>query len=235
MRFPSKATRKKRSWGVTGLHAALTLAMLALVLVSANGDQALASHGWFTPAGLVRHWADGGGTLDLRFGDNVDAAWRTRLQAKLTDLTLESWNWVASLNPSTVAGDPAGSFACPQRPLGVEVCNNFWGSNNVNWPYPSNTVGVAEVTTDIKAHFLAARIRLNESLMDSDDVFRRWVLCQEIGHTLGLDHRSEAGTCMKNPAVAGQSANDQPDAHDHQYVDGIYFGHNDVCTTECVS
>ena len=46
------------------------------------------------------------------------------------------------------------------------------------------------------------------------------VLCQEIGHTLGLDHRTGAGTCMN--ARYNDVASMHPDAHDYAELEGIY-------------
>jgi hypothetical protein len=41
------------------------------------------------------------------------------------------------------------------------------------------------------------RIRLN--LFYSHDLSaRRWVVCQEVGHSLGLNHSSDSNSCMKN-------------------------------------
>ena len=58
--------------------------------------------------------------------------------------------------------------------------------------------------------------------------------CQEIGHTLGLDHQDEnfnnanLGTCMdytNNP-----STNQHPNAHDYEEL-GIIYGHLDSFAT----
>jgi hypothetical protein len=59
-------------------------------------------------------------------------------------------------------------------------------------------------------------------------------MCQEVGHTFGLDHQDEnfnnanLGTCMdytNNP-----SSNQHPNAHDYAQLETIY-GHLDSSTT----
>jgi hypothetical protein len=64
--------------------------------------------------------------------------------------------------------------------------------------------------------------------------WRQFVVCQEVGHTFGLDHQDEAfdnanlGTCMdytNNPAT-----NQHPNQHDYDELVAIY-SHLDTVTT----
>jgi len=59
--------------------------------------------------------------------------------------------------------------------------------------------------------------------------WKRLVVCQEVAHTLGLDHQDEIfnnpnlGTCMDytdNPA--GPPSNEHPNAHDYAELEAIY-------------
>ena len=63
-------------------------------------------------------------------------------------------------------------------------------------------------------------------------------MCQEIGHTFGLDHQDETfgntnlGTCMdytNNPA--GPPRNEQPNSHDYEELGSIYSSHTDTTTS----
>jgi hypothetical protein len=67
--------------------------------------------------------------------------------------------------------------------------------------------------------------------------WRKLVVCQEIGHTLGLDHQDEnfdntnSGTCMdytSNPL--GPPSNEYPNRHDYDELEIIY-SHLDDTTT----
>ncbi len=62
-------------------------------------------------------------------------------------------------------------------------------------------------------------------------------MCQEVGHTFGLDHQDEnfsgsnLGTCMdytSNPS--GPPSNEHPNAHDYEQLEAIY-AHPDSTTT----
>ena len=66
-------------------------------------------------------------------------------------------------------------------------------------------------------------------------------MCQEVGHTLGLDHQDEVfsnknlGTCMdyaSNPA--GPPSNEHPNDHDYAQLASIYE-HRDSTTTVAAS
>jgi hypothetical protein len=64
--------------------------------------------------------------------------------------------------------------------------------------------------------------------------WRNLVTCQEVGHTLGLDHQDEnfdnpnLGTCMDY--TSDPSTNQHPNAHDYEELDIIY-AHLDSTTT----
>ena len=59
-------------------------------------------------------------------------------------------------------------------------------------------------------------------------------MCQEVGHTLGLDHQDEAfdnpnlGTCMDY--TSDPTSNQHPNAHDYEQLEIIY-AHLDSITT----
>ncbi len=65
--------------------------------------------------------------------------------------------------------------------------------------------------------------------------WKNLVMCQEIGHTLGLDHQDEnfsnanLGTCMDY--TSDPSTNQRPNAHDYEQLVSIYSQHLDSTNT----
>jgi hypothetical protein len=96
----------------------------------------------------------------------------------------------------------------------VEVCNDEYGETG--W------LGIASiwVTRGKNAHITQGTVQVNDTYFNTPTydsaVWRQLVTCQEIGHTLGLDHQDEnfynapLGTCMDytaNPTEADAHPN----------------------------
>ena len=100
----------------------------------------------------------------------------------------------------------------------VVACNAKYGFNG--W------LGIAEVWiyTSTK-HIAQARVRINDSyfaLAKYNDPFaKRHVLCQEIGHTLGLDHQYDV-TCMNDVDGLFDPAYVSPNTHDFGMLATLY-------------
>ena len=78
-------------------------------------------------------------------------------------------------------------------------------------------------------------MKVNDTYLDSSrygTAAKQHVLCQEVGHTVGLDHTSEDGsdddTCMD---YADALDNPHTDDHDNEQINAIYTAHNDAGTT----
>ena len=198
---------------LTGSAAALSIAGLS---------PALATHSW---SGL--HWPRAT-TLTLRLGDNVNSAWDPYLATA-------SVNWTKAVQIDTVAllglRSPATCYPTYGR---IEICNYSYGYNG--W------LGIANVWTQY-GHIAQATVRLNDSYFASATYntpsWRRFVMCQEIGHTFGLGHQDEShsnvnlGSCMdytSDPSgtkgTNGTKNNEQPNGHDYDQLNLIY-AHND--------
>jgi len=192
--------------------AAITMALLAPGLASAN-------HSW---GGY--HWARTANPFTLKLGDNVSGPWDA-------NLATASGDWTASsvLNTSIVAGSTRPRNCKPTTGR-VEVCNASYG--NTGW------LGVAGISITGGTHITKGYVKLNDTYFNTPTynttAWRNLVMCQEIGHTFGLDHQDEnfnnanLGTCMDY--TSNPSTNQHPNAHDYQQLETIY-AHLDSTTT----
>jgi hypothetical protein len=119
----------------------------------------------------------------------------------------------------------------------IVVCDGAYGKNGV-W-------GSAQYWTR-GVHITQAVVRMNDSYFDDEHYFaqfvplgggpasewRRYTLCQEIGHALGLDHNdgnndttTVPGTCMDYTWNSGGAQS--PNRHDYADLERIY-GHLDT-------
>jgi hypothetical protein len=96
---------------------------------------------------------------------------------------------------------------------------------NPNW------IGLAQIKIDSAGHILEGKVTLNSAYANYNNgngTANIWkhVLCQEVGHILGLQHSGE-DTCM-NDAFATLGMYTGPDIHDAEELNLIYDGHVDV-------
>ncbi|MBI4340428.1 MAG: hypothetical protein HY680_10835 [Chloroflexi bacterium] len=196
-------------------HIALLVALVALAAVPLAVS---ASHSW-----NGYHWARTSNPFTLKLGDNVSSTWDAHLAAASDD-----WSLSTVLDTTVVPGQAKGS--CSKVTKGrVEVCNKAYGLNG--W------LGVAGVWVS-GSHITQAYVKLNDTYFNTSTyntpAWRQFVTCQEIGHTLGLDHQDEdfsnpnLGTCMDY--TSDPSTNQHPDQHDYDELEAIY-SHLDTTTT----
>jgi hypothetical protein len=109
------------------------------------------------------------------------------------------------------------------------VCNSNYGNNG--W------LGIAQIWAT-GGHITQGVVKLNDTYYKTarynTPAWRELVTCQEVGHTLGLDHQDEnfsnanLNTCMdytNNP-----ESNRHPNSHDYDQLEAIY-AHLDSTTT----
>ena len=207
----------------TRTRLVLSRTVLAVVLgaLPALGS---ADHSW---GGY--HWANSRNPttypFTIQLGNNVSATWQPYLYTASTDWTVSS-----RLDATVGAGGVDNTKRCRPTAGRVEVCSNRYGFNG--W------LGLAQIWLS-GGHITQGAVKLNDSYFNTAKYntpgWRSLVMCQEIGHTFGLDHQDETfdgtnlGTCMDytdNPS--GPPSNEQPNTHDYEQLALIY---NHVHTT----
>lgn len=183
-----------------------------------------ASHSW---GGY--HWARTANPFTLKLGDNVSSVWDSHLGTASTD-----WSASSVLDTAVVSGKARSN--CRPTSGRVEVCNRLYGANG--W------LGVAQIWVS-GTHITQGAVKLNDTYFNTSTynkpAWRQSVMCQEIGHTLGLDHQDEIfgnlnlGTCMDytndpDGLLYGQLSNLHPNLHDYEELELIY-AHADTSTT----
>jgi len=159
----------------------------------------------------------------LKLGDNLTTpAWSSSLTGASFD-----WN-VSVLKNHVVAGT---NTACDPVLGGVEVCNNTYGNNN--W------LGIAQIWAyrGKDGHIAQALVKVNDTYFSTPQydtqAWRDFVICQEVGHTFGLDHQdvnfsnTNLGTCMDytndpDGKLFVQLDNRHPNQHDYDMMTEIY-------------
>ncbi len=169
------------------------------------------------------HWARTSNPFRLQIGDNVSSQWDAYLNTTVSD-----WSKSTVLDTVKVVGAASGR-RCRGTTGRVEVCNAAYGSNG--W------LGVASISAS-GGHITQGTVKLNDTYFSTakydTPAWRNLVSCQEVGHTLGLDHQDEnfentpLGTCMdySNDPVPNQ----HPNTHDYDQLQTIYQ-HLDSTTT----
>ena len=193
------------------LTAALALTLLLPASVSAD-------HSW---GGY--HWARTSNPFTLKLGDNVTSAWDSYLGTTSADWTVSS-----VLDTDVVAGSSVKRL-CSATTGTVQICNSKYGNNG--W------LGIAQIWVS-GSHITKGTVKVNDTYYNTaaynTSAWRNLVMCQEIGHTLGLDHQDEEfdnanlGTCMDYTSNPG--TNQHPNAHDYAQLEAIY-AHLDSTTT----
>ncbi len=191
-----------------------TVAMFAVV-VSAN-------HSW---GGY--HWARTSNPFTLKVGNNVTSNWTTEFNTAIAD-----WSNSSVMDLTAIAGTAGRN--CKMAAGTVQVCNRTYGNNG--W------LGLASINITGGTHITQGSAKMNDTYFNTSTYNnpneKQHVVCQEIGHTFGLDHQSTDGssqnTCMdyfsNTGANAGSTLSTHPNQHDYDELVIIYT-HLDSSTT----
>lgn len=209
---------------------AIALATLAVPVVL------LANHSW---GGY--HWARTSNPLALQVGNNLTTAdWRSHFGTAIQD-----WNQSTVLSLTAVNG--TSNKHCSAVGGTVQVCNGNYGNNG--W------LGLAQIWLQSSTHITQGSVKVNDTYFNTSTYNntneRQHVMCQEIGHTFGLDHQDTSGadfnTCMDYFSNTGKNATNtdstHPNAGDYDELSCIYdpadagktltsttSGHTHTCT-----
>lgn len=191
--------------------------VLSIAFVVALAGTAMANHSW---GGY--HWARTSNPLSLKLGDNVSGVWDSSLATASYD-----WSLSSVLDTNIVGGQ--SSKNCRPTQGRIEVCNSKYGNNG--W------LGIAQIWAS-GSHITQAVVKLNDTYFNTakynTSAWRNLVLCQEVGHTFGLDHQDEIfdnvplGTCMDY--TSDPTPNQHPNLHDYEELETIY-NHLDTTNT----
>ena len=164
----------------------------------------------------------------LAFGDNLTTIdWTISLGRASTD-----WNESVLKNAVT-----AGFGTCDPVRGRVEVCNAEYGQNG--W------LGIAQVWIyrGRAGHIAQGLVKVNDTYFNmtqyNSQAWRDYVVCQEVGHTLGLGHQDEIldnanlGSCMDytddpDGMIDGQADNRFSNQHDRDVLTEKYAHLNPV-------
>ena len=199
--------------------AVLGVAACATAALTAN-----ASHSWAN-----YHWARTTSSFTLQTlnstVNNSNAAWSTLLGVAASDWSVST---KLDLNVVPYTNDSNSRRKCSAVLGKIRVCNQSYGQNG--W------LGLASININ-GDHITQGTAKMNDSYgsyWTSHNGEARHVMCQEVGHTFGLDHQSTDGssqnTCMDYYATTDGVTSVKPNQHDYDQLVTIYT-HLDTTTT----
>lgn len=186
--------------------AATVIGVAAVLTASLAAN---ASHSWNN-----YHWARNTSSFNLQVIDSNTTSWDDELS-----LALSQWSQSSKLNMNITSYDSSSTTrqSCPTVAGKIRSCNYTYGANG--W------LGLASINLDGSGHITRGTSKMNDSYSTSfaSQNQRRHVMCQELGHTLGLGHTSENGsvqnTCMDYSTSSTSTA---PNSHDYSQLSSIY-------------
>ena len=172
--------------------------------------QVFANHAWGN-----FHWASTTDTFTLQLLDSMKGPWDASLVGAAAD-------WSESSDIDLVIADGGRKSSCRGKDGKIEACNASYG--DTGW------LGIASVWADANGHIVKGTVQMNDTYFNTSyyntDAWRNLVVCQEIGHTLGLGHQDEAfgnanlNTCMDY--TNSPDSNQHPNAHDYEQLAALY-------------
>lgn len=156
----------------------------------------------------------------------MSGAWDAHLASASAD-------WGISSVLDTVVSAGKSNRNCRASDGRVEVCAASYGFNG--W------LGIAQIWIS-GSHITKGAVKMNDSYFNTPTyntpAWRQLVMCQEIGHTLGLGHTDEnfdnppEGTCMDYSS--DPTPNQHPNQHDYDML-GTIYAHLDSVNTYITS
>jgi hypothetical protein len=206
------------------LKKLVVLASLAAIAATALAGSGSANHSWGK-----YHWARTANPFSLTLANNTTSPWSSMLGN-----ASNAWN--ASTGPSTVLrtsvgrGDDSDPSACPPVLGKVEVCNYNYGDTGwlglaQIWIYRGGS-HIAQGVVELNDYYFSGAG--GQTYQYNNSAEQQHVVCQEVGHTFGLDHQSESGesldTCMDywHNTSSTDTRSTTPNAGDYGELSCIY-------------
>lgn len=198
-------------------------ALLLMFFISGLfSSTASASHSWGE-----YHWrSTQKAPVTIRVADNLSGLWSSGFLNPIANkweigYTSQSETIPSAVVPRVENGALTNVRKCSAVAGTVQVCNTTYGNNG--W------LGVAQIWIS-DGHITQGTVKLNDTYFNTatynTSAWRNLVLCQEIGHTFGLDHQDEnftngnLGTCMDY--TNSPESNQWPNKHDFEQLRDIY-------------
>jgi len=164
------------------------------------------------------HWARTNNPFVLLVVNSVTPNWQPALNSSLS---LWSMSNVLDLNITSYNDRRNIRKRCPMVQGQMRVCNAAYGYTG--W------IGLATIAIDSNAHIVKGTAKMNDSYASYWTTEKmNHVICQEIGHVLGLDHVSTDGSSQQTCMDYSQDPNSQwPNTHDYEQLLASY---NDIDT-----
>jgi hypothetical protein len=212
MAFNKTTQTKEVPMFITFRKHLLTAGLLTALVWATFLSSASAGHPWG-----AYHWARTSNPFTLKLVRKLTSTWHPYL-----NLASAAWTTSSTLNTTIVTGasDATSRQACATVAGRTVVCNYPYGLTG--W------LGLATIWLDANDHIIQGRAQMNDSYSWSAGN-RQLVMCQEVGHTLGLGHQDEdfwnanLGTCMDYTSLPfGPPNNLALNQHDHDQLGAIY-------------
>ncbi|MCX4027124.1 hypothetical protein H0A36_21540 [Endozoicomonas sp. SM1973] len=168
-----------------------------------------ANHNWNN-----YHWARTTTAFNLQVVDSMTASWEGEL---VEALSRWSYSNVISLAITSANDSHHTRKRCRMVKGQIRVCNAEYGFNG--W------LGLATIGLDASGHIDRGTAKMNDSYTSYWAILgeKNHVICQEIGHVLGLGHTSEDGTSQKTCMDYSTDLDSQwPNGHDYSELESIY-------------
>jgi hypothetical protein len=175
------------------LKKLVVLAALAAIAATALAGSASANHSWGK-----YHWArtSSDGSFSLVLANNTSSPWSSMLST-----ASNQWSTSSMLNTSVGSGDDSDRTKCPAVLGKVEVCSTDYGNTGwlglaQIWIYRGGS-HIAQGVVEVNDYYFSGG---GKSYQYNNSAEMQHVVCQEVGHTFGLDHQDTSGasldTCM---------------------------------------
>ena len=188
-----------------------------LTALAAFVNVALATNSW---GGY--HWARTTSQFTLKLGNNLSTDWQQHLGGASSDWNSPQTFGATSTPLMTAIVVGQSNKRCSMVAGTTQVCNGTYGNNG--W------LGLASINVTGGVHITQGSAKMNDTYFNTatynTPAWRNLVMCQEVGHTLGLDHQDTTfdnpnlGTCMDY--TNDPSTNQYPNKHDYDELVIIY-------------